>query len=157
MINGFQTVVAAIDIDDELWNVVLKTAADVANRYGAKLHVVDAWPVKAGIGFAYARHADIAEIEKDETERQKRLAELERRVTRVAVNAIVMAPVGDKTDTLETYLENEKADLLIIGSHQKGPLKKLLSGSVSSELIKHAPCAVLVVTKAFAEKQTSQT
>jgi nucleotide-binding universal stress UspA family protein len=148
---GFKTIVAAIDIDDELGSAVLKIAADVANRYGAQLHVVDAWPKIVGIGFPYARHAEIAEIEKHEAERQARLAELEARVQRVSVNAIVMAPVGDKTDTLETYLENEQADLLVIGSHQKGPLKKLFSGSVSAELIKDAKCAVLVVTKNFAD------
>ena len=150
----FKTIVAAVDVNDDLGHAVLKTAADLAERLGARLHVVDAWPKLAGVGFPYARRAEIAELKKHESERQKRLAELEARVARVALNAIVMAPVGDEADTLETYLENEKADLLVIGSHQKGPLKKLLSGSVSSELIHDAPCAVLLVNKAFAERTT---
>lgn len=149
----FKTIVAAVDIDDDLGRSVLAVASDLSNRYGAQLHVVDAWPKITGIGFPYARRAEIAEIEKHETERRVRLKELEDRVARVCVNAIVMAPVGDESDTLETYLENENADLLVIGSHQKGPLKKILSGSVSAELIREAPCAVMLVTKAFSEQQ----
>jgi nucleotide-binding universal stress UspA family protein len=149
----FKTIVAAIDIDDDLGRAVLAVASDLSNRYGAQLHVVDAWPKISGVGFPYARRAEIAEIEKHEKERRARLAELEARVSKFALNAIVMAPVGDKSDTLETYLENEKADLLVIGSHQKGSFQKLLSGSVSSELVQEAPCAVMLVTKSFAEKQ----
>ena len=149
---AFETIVAAVDIEDDLGHAVLKTAADMAGRYGAKLHVIDAWPKLVDIGFPYARRAEIAEIEKHEAERQERLAALEDRVVRVSPTAVVMAPVGDETDTLETYLENEKADLLVIGSHQKGPLKKMLSGSVSAELMQRAPCAVLVVTKPHADK-----
>ncbi|MHA7899830.1 MAG: universal stress protein [Henriciella sp.] len=152
MTQGFETIVAAVDIDDDLGHAVLQTAADMAGRYGAQLHVVDAWPKLVDIGFPYARRAEIAEIKKHEAERQERLSTLEARVARVSTNAIVMAPVGDKTDTLETYLENEKADLLIIGSHQKGPLEKLFSGSVSAEMLQHAPCAVLVVTKPYADR-----
>ena len=152
MSSTFETIIAAIDVEDDLGHAVLETAAELSERLGAQLHVVDAWPKLAGIGFPYARRAEIAEIEKHEAERQKRLSELEARVARVALNAVVMAPVGEQADTLETYLENERADLLVIGSHQKGPLKKLLSGSISSELIHDAPCAVLLVTKAFAER-----
>ncbi len=152
MSKGFETIVAAIDIDDDLGHAVLQTAVDLAGRYGAKLHVIDAWPKLVDIGFPYARRAEIVEIKKHEAERQERLSALETRVARVSPNAIVMAPVGDKSDTLETYLKNEKADLLVIGSHQKGSLEKLFSGSVSAEMLRHAPCAVLVVTKAYAER-----
>lgn len=152
MSKGFETIVTALDLEDDLAHAVLQTAADIAGRYGAKLHVVDAWPKLVDVGFPYARRAEIAEIEKHESERQDRLAQLRERVARVSTTAIVMAPVGDKTQTLETYLKNEQADLLVIGSHQKGVLEKLFSGSISMEMLRQAPCAVLVVTKAYADK-----
>lgn len=151
---AFLNIVAAIDIDDDLGHAVLQVASDLAGRYGAQLHVIDAWPKLVDIGFPYARKAEIAEIKKHESERQNRLAALEKRVARFSTNAIVMAPVGDETDTLETYLENEQADVLVIGSHQKGTFKKMFSGSVSAEMLKQAPCAVFVVTKSFADTLT---
>lgn len=37
------------------------------------------------------------------------------------------------------------ADLLVVGSHGRSGLSKLLMGSVSSHVVAHAPCSVLVV------------
>jgi nucleotide-binding universal stress UspA family protein len=37
------------------------------------------------------------------------------------------------------------ADLLVVGSHGRSGLSKLFMGSVSSHVVTHAPCSVLVV------------
>ncbi len=41
-----------------------------------------------------------------------------------------------------------KVDLLVVGSHGRTGLTKLLLGSVSAHLVGHAPCSVLVVKRA---------
>jgi len=38
-----------------------------------------------------------------------------------------------------------EADLLVVGSHGKGPMKRLFLGSVSEGVLRRAPCPVLVV------------
>jgi len=47
--------------------------------------------------------------------------------------------------TIMEYAESENIDLIIIGSKGKTSFKKLLLGSVSSDIIKNAHCAVLVI------------
>jgi len=47
--------------------------------------------------------------------------------------------------TIMKYAESENIDLIIIGSKGKTSFKKLLLGSVSSDIIKNAHCAVLVI------------
>ena len=47
--------------------------------------------------------------------------------------------------TIMEYAESENIDLIIIGSRGRTSFKKLLLGSVSSDIIKNAHCAVLVV------------
>jgi nucleotide-binding universal stress UspA family protein len=47
--------------------------------------------------------------------------------------------------TIIEYAESENIDLIIIGSRGKTSFKKLLLGSVSSDIIKNAHCAVLVI------------
>lgn len=47
--------------------------------------------------------------------------------------------------TIMEYAESENIDLIIIGSRGKTSFKKLLLGSVSSDIIKNAYCAVLVI------------
>ena len=54
---------------------------------------------------------------------------------------------GD-TSTVNAILEcvnEEKVDLVVVGTRGMGGFKKMLLGSVSSGLISHAPCSVLVV------------
>ena len=52
---------------------------------------------------------------------------------------------GDPRDALVHFAETEKADLIVVGSHGRTGLKKLLMGSVASHVVTHAPCSVVVV------------
>ena len=47
--------------------------------------------------------------------------------------------------TIMEYAESENVDIIIVGSRGRTSFKKLLLGSVSSNVIKNAHCAVLVV------------
>jgi nucleotide-binding universal stress UspA family protein len=52
---------------------------------------------------------------------------------------------GDPRDVLVEFVRTERADLLVVGSHGRTGLAKLMLGSVSSHAMTHAPCSVLVV------------
>ena len=47
---------------------------------------------------------------------------------------------------VDTAIE-EKVDLVVVGSHGRSGLEKLLMGSVASHVVTHAPCSVLVVKR----------
>lgn len=52
---------------------------------------------------------------------------------------------GDPRLELIDAARRERADLLVVGSHGRTGLSKLLMGSVASHVVTHAPCSVLVV------------
>lgn len=54
---------------------------------------------------------------------------------------------GDPGPALCDLAEEVGAALIVVGSHGKGFLAKALMGSVSSYVVRHAPCAVLVVRR----------
>lgn len=46
------------------------------------------------------------------------------------------------------YAERIRADLIVIGSHGRTGLKRMLMGSVAEVVVRHAPCSVVVVRDA---------
>ena len=52
---------------------------------------------------------------------------------------------GDAGPMLVWVAEQLGVDAIVVGSHGKGRLKRLVLGSVSEHVVHHAPCPVLVV------------
>lgn len=52
---------------------------------------------------------------------------------------------GDPGKAIVEEAERSKADLLLVGSHGYGPVKRMLLGSVSRYVAEHAPCTVEIV------------
>jgi nucleotide-binding universal stress UspA family protein len=52
---------------------------------------------------------------------------------------------GEVWDVIADVLEREPIDLLVLGTHGRGGLKKLALGSVAEEVLRSAPCPVLTV------------
>jgi nucleotide-binding universal stress UspA family protein len=52
---------------------------------------------------------------------------------------------GFPRSTLIDAIEQSRADLVVVGSHGRNALQRILIGSTSEHLVRHAPCPVLVV------------
>jgi len=52
---------------------------------------------------------------------------------------------GDPAETICLVARDMKADAVVIGSRGAGLLTRMLTGSVSTHVVHHAPCPVLVV------------
>jgi len=80
------------------------------------------------------------------TEKLLKLAQkaLEKAAT-AKVKAKVEVHVGDAYEMIVDISRKKKADIIVMGSHGRTGLTRLLMGSVTSRVIGHAPCAVLVV------------
>lgn len=90
--------------------------------------------------------ADNDELFREQTRAHQEVvsgAELELRDTGLATEARVLS--GDPREALVQAAKDEGADLIVIGSHGRSGIAKLLMGSVASHVVTHAPCSVLVV------------
>jgi nucleotide-binding universal stress UspA family protein len=52
---------------------------------------------------------------------------------------------GDPREALVDAARAEHCDLIVMGSHGRTGIAKLLIGSVASHVVSHAPCSVMVV------------
>jgi nucleotide-binding universal stress UspA family protein len=57
---------------------------------------------------------------------------------------------GDPRTALVELARTEHADLIVVGSHGRTGMAKLVMGSVASHVVTHAPCSVMVVKLARA-------
>jgi nucleotide-binding universal stress UspA family protein len=73
-------------------------------------------------------------VEKMETKAEARGVECETRV-------VTASPV----DGILSAAEDVGADLIVVGHHERGFLERLLEGSVSGSVARHAHCDVLIV------------
>lgn len=52
---------------------------------------------------------------------------------------------GDTVDEIVAYAKNQKADLIVIGTHGTRGLEKILLGSVAERVLKRAHCPTLII------------
>ncbi|KAL5714298.1 hypothetical protein ACHQM5_016279 [Ranunculus cassubicifolius] len=61
------------------------------------------------------------------------------------INIETKIVVGDAKEVICQVVEQLKADLLVMGSHSYGPIKRMFLGSVSNYCTNQAQCPVMVV------------
>ena len=64
---------------------------------------------------------------------------------KAGLEAKLLLREGDPADEIITSARNEGYDLIVVGHRGLSPIRAFLLGSVSSRVVTHAPCSVLVV------------
>jgi nucleotide-binding universal stress UspA family protein len=141
----FRNIVVALDFS-KTSEEALRVAREVAADHSARLHLVH---VVADVRLAPARF-ETPGPSFDDLQRQW-VCEAEARLAAVAHRgadeaemrkALVGTPVAG---TIVEYAAANNADLIVVGTHGYGPVKRMLLGSVSDQLLRCAPCPVLTV------------
>jgi nucleotide-binding universal stress UspA family protein len=113
---------------------------------GSRVIVVSALPTLVGaaaVGAELSGMDAVSEAQRRDVEELVASAEATLRESGIATEARVKA--GDPREVLVSVAEQEHADLIVVGSHGRKGLAKLVLGSVSSHVVTHAACSVLVV------------
>jgi len=134
--------VAAVGFDGMAESfAALEEAARLASKFGGSLRVIGvATPVPA-MGAAAAAQAGGEAGPDFQTQLKDAVAELP-----PELRALAVFERGDPAEKLLDAAEMG-VDLLVLGSRGFGPVMRLLTGSVSSRVIREAPCPVLVVPR----------
>jgi nucleotide-binding universal stress UspA family protein len=134
--------IAAIGFDGMAESyAALDEAAKLARKFGGSLRVIGvATPVPA-MGAGAAAQAGAEAGPDFQTQLNNAVAQLPPELRAL--------PVYERGDPVQKLLEAAEmgVDLLVLGSRGFGPVMRLLIGSVSSRVIRQAPCPVLVVPR----------
>jgi nucleotide-binding universal stress UspA family protein len=142
----------------ELAHRALDYARDLCQHYGAELYVLHVLvpsrqvPVvgsdpAVGVTGNVVLMAPTEEIVAETTQ----LLKAHTRGYDSPVPPVVVVRVGLEWETIARYAEEAGIDLIVIGTHARSVMKRILLGSTSKAVLEHAPCPVLMVPLATLE------
>jgi nucleotide-binding universal stress UspA family protein len=142
----FQTIVAALDFSDSAGDA-LDAALALAAGGGGQLHLLHV--VASAVPPVWTDEPPMLDLRGVEQARvDGALAQLatpavSRALDRPSVTTAVV--VGAPASEILRYAEDHRADVIVLGSHGHGVVRRFLLGSVADTLVRQAPCAVLIV------------
>ena len=117
-------------------------AFDLAARNDAALLVVSVIDprelVLPGGGFT-------ARVDQVRERREAAAQALVERGRRAGTPVTFLVWTGDPGESIVEAADAEKADIVLVGAHTRGPITRWLMGSVSEHVSRHARCPVLIV------------
>ena len=138
-------ILLAVDGSEEA-HAAAGMAIELADRMGSELHVVQVGEVRPV--YHPERHDYLARYEELQEEAQRLLQEqveqIEAAGGKVAGSHLGM---GRPDEEVVVLAEEIGADLIVTGSRGLGGIRRALMGSISSSVVHHAHCPVLVVRK----------
>jgi len=142
----FHTIVAAIDFSDTSLGAA-RTAAEMARESHGRLYLIHVvpnifespWIVSTpGIG--------LSELQRDLVKDAERaLADLAATEPFRSAEPICIVGTGWPAEAIVRYAVDQGADLIVVGTHGYGPIKRFLLGHVADRVIRHARCPVLAL------------
>jgi nucleotide-binding universal stress UspA family protein len=125
-----------------------RTATDVAAKTDSELHVVLVGLSAAYVGMGPPEIADIPPPRQQELDEEAQRL-LDAQVKQIEVDGSNVAQahlrVGRPDEQVVALAEEIGAGLIVMGSRGLGGLRRLLMGSVSDSVVRHAHCPVMIV------------
>jgi nucleotide-binding universal stress UspA family protein len=124
----------------------LQYAVDMSQKYGAKLYLIHViYDIAKASGW-YVPHVSVDQMYKDIVEGAKKELEKfgveELSSLKNLERSVVM---GVPHEEIINFVKKNKIDLIIMGTHGRKGIDRILFGSTASQVVRFAPCPVLTV------------
>jgi nucleotide-binding universal stress UspA family protein len=144
-----KTVLVPTDFSDASESA-LRYGKAMAEKFGATLHVVHV--MEDLLAHAWAAEVYVSSMPqlRDEIEKEsrQRLGALLTDTERKAFRAETALLAGNPFLEIIRYAKAHNVDLIVMGTHGRGPIAHMLLGSVAEKVVRKSPCPVLTVREA---------
>lgn len=141
----FSNILVPFDLSNQS-NRAFKIALDIAKKYNSKITILtclegDAWRHKF-----YDSEADNELIKKQKKVSLSHIAKLETlaKKAEVSIKSQILKSSSVVKD-ITIYAKSRKIDLIVMGSHGRTGVDKLILGSVANGVAQKASCPVLII------------
>ncbi len=115
-------------------------AIELASRLEARLLIVNVLEKRRLSGAGSHERVDQAR-----SERESLLVRVARSAREAGATTEFLVWEGDPGDSIAAAAEAEHADIVVVGTRGRSGAERMLLGSVSDHVVRHADCPVLVV------------
>ena len=128
----------------------LSYATRTASRHQSTIYLLHVFQIPDYVITPYARRRhNSAEVQSQldiaEQEARENLGTFAQELSNKGIKVEPFLRVGYPFDEIVLMANHFDIDLIIIGSHGRGGISRLLVGSTAERVVEHAPCPVLVV------------
>ncbi|MFZ0819623.1 MAG: universal stress protein [Candidatus Acidiferrales bacterium] len=116
-------------------------AEAIGRRFGSKLHVVHVFPPDA-LKYVPGGAGEVP-WDVDEQQAKEKMKHLEDRMNDLPHDATLVR--GDVAETIQMLIFAKNADMVVVGTHGRSGLGRVLFGSVAERVFRKSPCPVLTV------------
>jgi universal stress protein A len=144
---NIQTILVPFDFSEHS-EKAFTWALAFAEKWSARIHVLHVIPTVAFPPMLMGSAFNLADIEiglRKAAEEQLRGFLAGKKAPSVSLSTQVV--LGEPFDDICNVAVQEKADVIVMGSHGRTGLGHVVLGSVAERVVRYAPCPVLVVGK----------
>jgi nucleotide-binding universal stress UspA family protein len=125
-------------------------ATRIATRYNSTIYLLHVFQIPDYVVTPYARRkqnsAEVqSQVDAAEQDARENLEAFAQELSNRGIKVQPFLRVGYPFDEIVLMAKHFDIDLIIIGSHGRGAISRLLVGSTAERVVEHAPCPVLVV------------
>ena len=141
----FKRILYPVDLSESSTKIVPHVRA-VAEKFEAKIYILFAARVFDYFTSIYVPNPSISNFEKEIIEgAEKRLYEFMDEHFSKFPNTKTAVVAGDASEEILNFIEDQHIDLVIMGTHGRKGMDKIIFGSVAERVVKTSPVPVMVV------------
>lgn len=129
----------------ELAETVLKHAAELGRHFQSQVVVLHAIESAGWLSHLPPSSETFAGAPTEEAQATYARTEADRLLKAVGLQARILIRTGEPFLQIIQAARDEKADLIVIGTHGRNILAQVLMGSTAEKIVRTAPCPVLTV------------
>ncbi len=146
---AYDRILVPIDFSEQSRKTVAY-ATKTASRHNSTIYLLHVFQIPDYVVSPYARRrqnsAEVqSQVDAAEQEARENLEAFAEELSKKGIKVQPYLRVGYPFDEIVLMANHFDVDLIIIGSHGRGAISRLLVGSTAERVVEHAPCPVLVV------------
>jgi len=141
----FKRILFPVDLSDVSADII-PTVTAVAGAFGSELYLLFVARIFKYYDTIYVPPVSIAEFEEQVVQGGKRrLDEFVKEHLKDCCVAVAKVIPGEPADEILKYIDSEGIDLVIMGTHGRKGLDRILFGSVATRVVTRSPVPVMTV------------